>query len=416
MSKNKVTLHRDNRLGRANTWLVRWHGDFNPNTGKQRRYCKGFRTKKQAENFQTQKQSELDNGDIRDLQKITIQELCNQFLKSNKHTLRHATKRKYIYTIEQLNEFFTPTCQISRITRQKAEQFISTREIIHPDHLKSGKELSSWGRSGHQNNAHAIFASAVDWEYIKKNPFSKIKKTKPIEREWHYFTAEEYQAILNKTPNLRLKCFYSVMRFAGLRYGEAINLRWNGRDIDFEKNRINIKNRNATHKIPPFLIKDHESRSVPIPSWLGNMLAELQQESEPGCPFVFLTLDRWKKVQQKWNKMRKAGKSEEWENRHMANNMLSQFKRYCKKAGINTDEKLTLHCLRKSYAQTLADHGTPISTLMHLLGHSSVRVTGQYYIRSTDANEERACQILDNMFDKKNNIDTDSIVKGDDKI
>ncbi len=60
--------------------------------------------------------------------------------------------------------------------------------------------------------------------------------------------------------------------------------------------------------------------------------------------------------------------------------------------------KLTLHCLRKSYAQNLADHGTPISTLKKLMGHSSIRTTEEYYLRSTDANEMQAKRVLDELI------------------
>jgi hypothetical protein len=45
----------------------------------------------------------------------------------------------------------------------------------------------------------------------------------------------------------------------------------------------------------------------------------------------------------------------------VANNVLRNFKGHSLKAGISGDEKITLQCLRKSYAQTLADGGTAIS-------------------------------------------------------
>ena len=206
MGGNKVTITKDNRPGRANKWLVRWHGEFEPATGKQRRYCQSFKTRTQAERFQLQKQMELEDGP-RDPKVITIKELCEQFLDSRKHTLRHATIRGYKYTISQLLEFFSTETKIHKITRQQAEKFISSREIVHPDHQKSGKQLSSWGRNNHLSHCHAIFKAALDWEYLKKNPFAGIKPVKPISRDWHYFTSDEFQALLEKIPHLRMRCF-----------------------------------------------------------------------------------------------------------------------------------------------------------------------------------------------------------------
>jgi len=398
MSREKVIIVKDTRSIRKKPWIVRWYGEYDPASGKQKRYSKSFRTKAQAENFQAQKQGEFDQGELRDAQNITLSELSKEFTKSRKHILRPSTLANYQITINQLLDYFSSSCLINTISRQRAEQFISSRKIVHPDHLKSGKQLSAWGRNSHQKNSHAIFNAALDWGYLKINPFDKIKPVKAAKRQWHYFTAEEFQSLLGKTSEFRLECLYAVMYGCGLRIGEALNLLWNGRDIDFAGNRIHVKNRRATSKIPPFHIKDHEDRSIPLPQWLSNMLIELQNQSNPGCPFVFLTSARWERVQEKWANMRKTGKSAQWQNRDLCNNVLRNFQVHCQMAGISTDEKLTLHCLRKSYAQNLADHGTPIATLKKLMGHSSIRTTEEFYLRSTDANEERAREVMEEVF------------------
>jgi integrase len=78
--------------------------------------------------------------------------------------------------------------------------------------------------------------------------------------------------------------------------------------------------------------------------------------------------------------------------------VLRDFKIYCRKAGIKTDKKLTLHCLRKSYATNLANAGIPVNTLKDLLGHSSVAVTMSYYVSSLDENKKKAVGILDRMM------------------
>jgi len=398
MGRESVTIQKDTRPGRNRPWLVRWHGEYNPHTGKQKRYCRSFKTRALAEQFAVQKQSELNNGEARDPVNITLQELCDQYLESNKHKHRHATLQNYTYTITQLLQFLPKDILVSNITLQKAEQFINSRQIIHPSHAKSGKDISTWGRNGHLRNCHAIFGSAVDWNYLKTNPFAKIKPVKNEKSEWHYFSAEEFQMLLTKTLDFRVKCFYSVIYSCGLRYGECINLCWNGRDIDFSNSRINIKPRKATKNIPAFKVKDHECRSIPMPQWLVQMLIKLQEESSPGCPFVFLTTDRWSRVQKKWARFQKEDRAHEWQNSDVANNMLRNFKGHCRKAGINSDEKITLQCLRKSYAQTLADGGCKINTLKGLMGHSSIRVTEQYYLKASDANEREAVQIIEQLM------------------
>ena len=85
--------------------------------------------------------------------------------------------------------------------------------------------------------------------------------------------------------------------------------------------------------------------------------------------------------------------------------MLRDLQLYCSWAGISTDEKLTLHCLRKSYAQTLADNSTPISTLKKLMGHSSIQTTMEFYLKSSDANEQRAVEALDKLMIKEKQVE-----------
>ena len=178
----------------------------------------------------------------------------------------------------------------------------------------------------------------------------------------------------------------------------TLNFLWNGRDIDFERALVEVANREGTADIPPFLVKDHELRCAPLPKWVQQLLLDAQAEAAEGCPFVFLTEERWQLVRAKWHRFRQEGKAKMWKNTDVCNNVLRNFKVRCRRGGIVTNEKLTIHCFRKSYAQNLADAGTPIHTLKKLMGHSSVKTLEQFYIRSSDANETQARNILDELF------------------
>ena len=187
MASNKVTLHKDSRPGRASKWLVRWYGQYDPETEKQKRYSKSFKTKIQAERFQLQKQFELNDGDPRDPINITISELCKEFMANRKHSLRTSTLSGYTYTIRQLKEYFSPNSIITTITKQQAQKFINTREITNGSHIKTGKQLSGWGREFYHKTAHTIFNCAIDWGYIRKNPFSGMKHIKVSSSELSHF-------------------------------------------------------------------------------------------------------------------------------------------------------------------------------------------------------------------------------------
>ncbi len=239
MAVEKVGLYHDRRKGKP--WTIRWFGE-NDEQGKPRRYSKAFKLKRDAISFRAVKQKEFDGGTKRDRIEITIGVLCDKFLKNNKHRFRHSSYQRYKLTISQLEKFFSSNHLIRKIRREDAEEFIATLEIVHPIHKRLNKRLSAAARNRHLDCAKAIFGTAVDYEYISKNPFTGIKKGKSTPRPWHFVAPDQFKAILTTTPQPRLRALYGVIYGCGLRYGEAVNLLWNGKDIDFERGRINIAN------------------------------------------------------------------------------------------------------------------------------------------------------------------------------
>ena len=399
MANNGITITKDTKSGRKKIWLVRWWGTYDCATGKQPYLSKSFATKREAEKFKREKIEEFEMGMPKQHQELTLEELCTEFLSTKKNELKNTTTEGYINTIDQFLSYFPPRTSIKRIQPQQAQQFISSLKIVNQYHARKGKTIAHTTRNKHLRQAKSIFNLAVDWGYLKRNPFKTIKRIKARKAPWHYITPEEFEALLKKTPNLRTKALYAVMYGCGLRFGEAVNMLWDGQNIDFERSIINIRNRRGTKSIPPFNIKDYEDRTVPMPKWVAHMLAELQMESTEHCPFVFLTRDRYLTVMERWESFWQQGKSDQWKNRFLVNNILREFHQNCRNAGINTNEKLTIHCLRKGYACNLANSGkVPIHTLLELMGHSDVSTCKDYYLKNISANKERAVEILEGIM------------------
>lgn len=249
MAVTKIGLYHDKRM--ASPWIVRWFGESNER-GSPRRYSQAFKLKRDAVAFQAAKQAELDGGGQRDPAKVTLEELCEAFLDVNQYRFRQSTLGGYLETIRQLKDYFGPSHLVCKVTRHQAERFVATRVLVHRAHARKPKTLSDWGRNRHARNARAIFSKAVEWEYRKDNPFKGLEKSKPDRRAWHHITPDEFKALLSVVPDAVTRTLYSVMYGAGLRYGEAVNLTWNGRDVDFERNRINIAERATTKELPPY--------------------------------------------------------------------------------------------------------------------------------------------------------------------
>ncbi len=77
----KIGIYKDPR-NKKRPWVVRWYGEYEPSTGKQRRYSKAFRLKVEAEQFQASKRKEFSEGTIpRDgMPDVTLGNFCKKFL------------------------------------------------------------------------------------------------------------------------------------------------------------------------------------------------------------------------------------------------------------------------------------------------------------------------------------------------
>ncbi len=91
MATTKVSCRKDPR--KKNPWVVRWFGEYDPATDKQRRYSKSFKLKRDAERFQAEKQAEFDKGAQRDRPKeMTLGAFCEKYMERRNHEWREKTR------------------------------------------------------------------------------------------------------------------------------------------------------------------------------------------------------------------------------------------------------------------------------------------------------------------------------------
>ena len=405
MSRSKISLSKDSRKGRKKPWLVRWYGRYDPQLDKQRHYCKSFVLKKEAERFIEQLQADLNSGMPRDQKNITLEELKDKFLRTKGNKLTSGTITLYKESLNRLTDYFGSATSAKRITQEQAEEFLAQIDYVHPYFTDTAKEISSSLRNRVLRNCKTLFNKAYEWHYVRTNPFANISQMDAGEQPWHYFSPEQFNSILDRTENIRNKGLYAVMYGCGLRFGEAINLLDNGTDIDFENSRINIVNKNGSQDLPSFRIKDKAVRSVPMPNWISRILIGVQVHAQENCPFIFLSKKRYEAVRKKWHRYRSGNRISEWKNKDMANNVLRDFKVRIRQAGITVTDKVTVHCLRKSWATNLANAGVPPHTLMKMGGWSDIETVLKYYIRTSDENEKKAVEILDKMMEDRQEVE-----------
>jgi len=195
-----------------------------------------------------------------------------------------------------------------------------------------------------------LLRQAIDWGELDPKYLPKVKKLKEDAKRLRFLTKEEIQKLLSESEKFDedMDCYIRLMLYAGLRLGEALNLRWV--DIDLDKNILTIAPR---EKWKP---KTRKGRIVPIPPDLLDYLVK-RREKYPDASLVVIGAGTY---------------SEERIERI--------FCRIAKQAGlpIKGEDKVTAHTLRHTYASHLVMNGTPLYTVSALLGHSDSKTTQIY--------------------------------------
>lgn len=161
----------------------------------------------------------------------------------------------------------------------------------------------------------------------------------------------EIKTLLVETKNLKHKTLLSIVYSAGLRIGEALNLKLN--DIDFERKLIRIKE-----------AKGRKDRYTLLSV---NIVPLIQSYINHYSPKYYLFEGRFGNSYTQMSARQVLKKS---------------------LAKSNIKKPATLHTLRHSFATHLLEGGTDIRYIQELLGHKSPKTTMIYtHVSSTNLNE-----------------------------
>lgn len=200
---------------------------------------------------------------------------------------------------------------------------------------------------------------------------------------------------------MRWRAFYALCYTAALRLGEALSTLWT--DIDYGKRQVKVQHRPGTATMPPFEIKDKDSRTVDLPQQSINILEDLYtycQATQTMSPYVVLDKEQYERVKIKWQRYCKERRP--WKNQNLLNNVLTNFKRHLKKAGIEPEEGRTLsvQTLRKSCIQNWANNINNPEVVRVLAGHSDLKTTMQYYCQIDSDQRAKAAAAIDNLLNQ----------------
>ena len=254
-----------------------------------------------------------------------------------RHTWRHGNGRK------------TAEINSGHFTRLRGQSF-PIGKITQPIISQVSIELEDEGKSDATINRvvsavstvlnHCAFDGLI-------NGAPKFRRRKENEGRVLYYTKDEVERLIQlSTDVFQRDDLADIVRFAafhGMRQGEILKLR--AKDIDWAGNKIRVGGE------ADVVTKAGNYRVIPIHSSCTSLL-ERRVAHIPGHVRVFG--DEWRDKDQLLRAFRKV------------NRMLPKEPAYC------------FHTLRHSYATWHAEAGTPLRTLMALMGHKRIETTLRY--------------------------------------
>ena len=335
---------------------------------------------------------------------LTLNDLYDRWLRLKKG-LKENTFENYKYMYENFVRDLLGTMKIQKIKKSDVKAFYITMHDVR--HVKP----ATLGNI--QTVLYQIFDSAVDDDYIRKNPtkgvLKELEETYGKETEdRHSLTVAEQDLLLSwlKKPGNKYNHWYPIictMIYTGMRIGEIGGLRWE--DVDFEKNTITVdhnliylcsREEKSKHGGMKWVITTPKTaagiRTIPMLPIVKEALQlekEYQEEADIKCR---QTVDGYTD----WIFLNRFGCAQ---HQGTMNKAIRAIIRDCNDEQLQKGEKLLLpkfscHSLRHTMATRMNEAGVNDRVRMAILGHKDLEVTQNTY---TDVFAEFSAEELKKM-------------------
>ena len=339
-----------------------------------------------------------------DVDKITLNEVCERALKMKKGNVRWQTYDHYqgIYRSHIKNDFGQR--KISKIKSSDIQEFYESlkengkgKDLIHKVNL-----IINWG-----------FELAVNDDYLRKNPARNVlknirfKKTEPKRT----LTREEQKEFMRTLKNHSIWSDYYgvfvVLFGTGCRMCEVAGLTWN--DIDFENNVININHsviyRQDENRKTVYMISEPKTkkgyRTIPMLHSVREVLEE-EKEKQKNHENTFSVDGYTNFVFLRPNKMGFYSNSF----RNVIRRVVDDYNE-----SIGDDKKklpyFSVHQTRHTFASRMYEANVQDKVIQEILGHSNISVTLDIYTDIASRQKEDAMVKidLDKILNEEENVD-----------
>jgi integrase/recombinase XerC len=274
--------------------------------------------------------------------------LIDPFLKYIAQEKRYSKHTLLAYTTDllQFQDYISVTYELDLA----AVKYIQVRDYIA--HLMEDEVgASSIGRK--LSTLRSFYKYLCREQVISSSPMGLIKAPKAPKRlpvfvdEQKMDTLLDSEAIFdNSFPSMRDRLIIETLFGTGIRLSELIGLKES--DVDRYANTIKVLGKGNKERIIPM--------TKPLVNQLETYLIEKERQDFNNKADVLIVTDKGAKLN--------------------ANFVYKTVKRYL--SMVSTQEKLSPHVLRHSYATSLLNRGADLNAIKELLGHASLAATQVY--------------------------------------
>ncbi len=323
-------------------------------TGKEKRISKkGFRTKREAENYCIKLKSEFLEVGFKSNQDYTFQDVYDLFDEQYKRKVKDTTYyRNTLHFNKHILPFFA-SMKVKDIKLVVCQKFINgLSENFKKATVKHYSILASM-----------ILDYAVKLEIIATNymKYTEIPRMKEETKQDNYYTKSELLEFLEVVKNnysLELYCTFRVLAFTGIRCGELCALTW--KDFDLKNKTLSI-NKNLTYVKGGYTVSETKTKSSNRIIYLDNETVEVLKQFRKQRSFVPLDTSVFNKKPELL--------------KYYLNGICA------KKPNL---KRITLHGFRHTHATLLYESGIDVKDISNRLGHSNIKTTLDIYTHLTE--------------------------------
>ncbi len=262
---------------------------------------------------------------------ITVDEMMEKFIEEHAPKVSDSMRQSYKYSLKRLQPFFGEK-NLLDITPKLISRYKVSRRNEGCSKATLNRELAMLSK--------AFNVAIVEWEWLDRNPVSRVPKEKENNERDRWLIPEEEEAIMRNSPGW-LRDIVVFALNTGMRQGEILALDWPSVDL-FRKVVVVKESKNG------------KPRSVPLNKPAFELLESKTKVRDIRCKLVF--------ADKAGGKMDRA-------------NLRRAFSRVVNEAGIID---FRFHDLRHTFATRLAQRGFDIFAIAKILGHRDIRMTQRY--------------------------------------